>query len=51
MQRSSLEWLWRLGKEPRRLWRRYLLEDLPFFGMLLSAMLKRNSQRQAQDTL
>jgi N-acetylglucosaminyldiphosphoundecaprenol N-acetyl-beta-D-mannosaminyltransferase len=51
MQRSSLEWLWRLGKEPRRLWRRYLLEDLPFFGMLLSAMLKRTSQRQAQDTL
>jgi N-acetylglucosaminyldiphosphoundecaprenol N-acetyl-beta-D-mannosaminyltransferase len=51
MQRSSLEWLWRLGKEPRRLWRRYLLEDLPFFGMLLRAMLKRSTQRQAQDSL
>jgi exopolysaccharide biosynthesis WecB/TagA/CpsF family protein len=25
MQRSGLEWLWRLGLEPRRLWRRYVL--------------------------
>jgi exopolysaccharide biosynthesis WecB/TagA/CpsF family protein len=25
MQRVGLEWLWRLGLEPRRLWRRYLL--------------------------
>jgi N-acetylglucosaminyldiphosphoundecaprenol N-acetyl-beta-D-mannosaminyltransferase len=48
MQRSGLEWLWRLGKEPKRLWKRYLLEDLPFFGMLLRAMVKRMyAQRQA----
>ena len=26
MQRMNLEWLHRLGSEPRRLWRRYLLE-------------------------
>jgi N-acetylglucosaminyldiphosphoundecaprenol N-acetyl-beta-D-mannosaminyltransferase len=25
MQRAGLEWLWRLGLEPRRLWRRYLI--------------------------
>src|SRR5262249_44775858 len=25
MQRYGLEWLWRLGLEPRRLWRRYLI--------------------------
>ena len=25
MQRYALEWLWRLGLEPRRLWRRYVL--------------------------
>jgi N-acetylglucosaminyldiphosphoundecaprenol N-acetyl-beta-D-mannosaminyltransferase len=49
MQRNGLEWLWRLAKEPRRLWKRYLLEDLPFFGMLLHAMLKRTSaQRQSE---
>jgi N-acetylglucosaminyldiphosphoundecaprenol N-acetyl-beta-D-mannosaminyltransferase len=48
MQRNGLEWLWRLAKEPRRLWKRYLLEDLPFFGMLLHAMLKRTpASRQA----
>ena len=46
MQRNGLEWLWRLAKEPRRLWKRYLLEDLPFFGMLLRAMLKRTLARQ-----
>lgn len=31
MQRSSLEWLHRLGSEPRRLGRRYLLEGPPIF--------------------
>ena len=29
MQEAGLEWLWRLAQEPRRLWRRYLLEDGP----------------------
>lgn len=47
MQRNGLEWLWRLLKEPRRLWKRYLVEALPFFGMLAHAMLKRTvPQRQ-----
>lgn len=35
MQRVGLEWLYRLQQEPRRLWRRYLLNDLPFFARLL----------------
>ncbi len=30
MQRSGLEWLYRLGSEPRRLWRRYLRNN-PLF--------------------
>jgi N-acetylglucosaminyldiphosphoundecaprenol N-acetyl-beta-D-mannosaminyltransferase len=30
MQRAGLEWLWRLLVEPRRLWRRYLIEDPKF---------------------
>jgi len=30
MQRVGLEWLHRLAQEPRRLARRYLIEDLPF---------------------
>ncbi len=35
MSRNGLEWAWRLGQEPRRLWRRYLIEDLPFFWLIL----------------
>ncbi len=30
IQRAGLEWCWRLAQEPRRLARRYLLEDIPF---------------------
>jgi len=32
MQRSGLEWSYRLYKEPKRLWRRYLL-GIPRFGL------------------
>ena len=34
-QKLGLEWLFRLAQEPRRLGRRYLLEDLPFALRLL----------------
>jgi N-acetylglucosaminyldiphosphoundecaprenol N-acetyl-beta-D-mannosaminyltransferase len=34
MQRSGLEWAFRLGQEPQRLWRRYLVEDLPMLARL-----------------
>ncbi|MCC6173987.1 MAG: WecB/TagA/CpsF family glycosyltransferase [Chloroflexi bacterium] len=29
MQRAGLEWLFRLLQEPRRLWRRYIVDDIP----------------------
>jgi N-acetylglucosaminyldiphosphoundecaprenol N-acetyl-beta-D-mannosaminyltransferase len=35
MQRGGLEWLFRLTREPRRLVRRYLIDDLPFAAALL----------------
>ena len=35
MQRSGLEWLFRLGAEPRRLWRRYLINNPLFAWRLL----------------
>jgi N-acetylglucosaminyldiphosphoundecaprenol N-acetyl-beta-D-mannosaminyltransferase len=35
MQRSGLEWLYRLAQEPRRLWRRYMV-DLVGFGYFFS---------------
>ena len=31
MNRAGLEWAFRLWREPRRLWKRYLVDDLPFF--------------------
>ncbi len=40
------EWLWRLLKEPRRLWRRYLLDDLPFVGLVMRQ--RRRTQRGRQ---
>ncbi len=37
MRRSGLEWLHRLRLEPRRLFRRYIVHDLPFALRLLAA--------------
>ena len=34
LQRIGLEWVWRLFQEPRRLWRRYLVEDALFFSLV-----------------
>lgn len=34
MQRAGLEWLWRLGIEPARLWRRYLLLNPEYLARL-----------------
>ena len=33
VQRAGLEWLWRVGKEPRRLWRRYLTTNTMFVAL------------------
>jgi len=34
MQSHGLEWLWRLAHEPRRLWKRYLVEDMEFVSLV-----------------
>ncbi|NUT31462.1 MAG: WecB/TagA/CpsF family glycosyltransferase [Hamadaea sp.] len=34
MQRAGLEWLWRLGLEPKRLWKRYLLLNPEYLARL-----------------
>jgi len=34
MQWIGLEWFWRLAREPRRLWRRYLINDVQFFPLV-----------------
>lgn len=33
VQRNGLEWLWRLLSDPKRLWRRYLVEDPQFLAL------------------
>ncbi|RUT01896.1 acetyl-mannosamine transferase [Dulcicalothrix desertica PCC 7102] len=35
MSKIGLEWLYRLISEPHRLWKRYLVDDLPFFWLVL----------------
>jgi N-acetylglucosaminyldiphosphoundecaprenol N-acetyl-beta-D-mannosaminyltransferase len=39
MQHAGLEWLFRLGQEPGRLWRRYIVDDLPALAWLVSRSL------------
>jgi N-acetylglucosaminyldiphosphoundecaprenol N-acetyl-beta-D-mannosaminyltransferase len=39
MRRAGLEWAHRLAQEPGRLWRRYLVHDLPVFLRLVGAGL------------
>lgn len=39
VQRAGLEWSYRLCQEPRRLWRRYLLADIPTLSKLGVAAL------------
>jgi len=40
ISQTGLEWLYRLGREPTRLWRRYLLRDPAFLGILLRDMMR-----------
>jgi len=39
MQKTGLEWFWRLMMEPRRLWKRYLVDDMKFFWLVLKQKL------------
>jgi len=40
MRRAGLEWTWRLAQEPRRLWRRYLVDGLPCAAVLFAGALR-----------
>ncbi len=39
MQKIGLEWFWRIMMEPGRLWRRYLIDDMQFFPLILKQKL------------
>lgn len=40
MSRNGLEWAYRLGREPRRMWRRYLVRDPRFAVVLMREVLR-----------
>ncbi|MCB4755518.1 MAG: WecB/TagA/CpsF family glycosyltransferase [Elusimicrobia bacterium] len=40
LRRRGLEWLFRLSREPRRLWKRYLLGNLIFLSLLAREKIK-----------
>ena len=44
--RSGFEWLYRLTHEPKRLWRRYILNDSQFGVILLRELWKRTGGKQ-----
>jgi N-acetylglucosaminyldiphosphoundecaprenol N-acetyl-beta-D-mannosaminyltransferase len=41
MQKAGLEWFYRFLQEPRRMFRRYFIDDMAFGGMILREFLKR----------
>lgn len=41
MQNSGLEWFYRFLQEPRRMFRRYFIDDMAFFGLLLKEAFRR----------
>jgi N-acetylglucosaminyldiphosphoundecaprenol N-acetyl-beta-D-mannosaminyltransferase len=49
MQRLGLEWAYRLATQPRRLWRRYLIESPKIAGLFLKAQLARMRNRDSQN--
>lgn len=40
MSRNGLEWAYRLGREPKRMWRRYLVRDPRFAVVLMREILR-----------
>jgi N-acetylglucosaminyldiphosphoundecaprenol N-acetyl-beta-D-mannosaminyltransferase len=45
LQRVGLEWAWRLAREPRRLWRRYLVDDRQFVPIVWRELRARRRAR------
>jgi N-acetylglucosaminyldiphosphoundecaprenol N-acetyl-beta-D-mannosaminyltransferase len=41
MQKVGLEWFFRLIKEPKRLWKRYLINDPKFFWLVLKQRFRK----------
>jgi exopolysaccharide biosynthesis WecB/TagA/CpsF family protein len=50
MSEIGLEWLFRLLCEPKRLWKRYLLDDIPFFLLILKQKLNLYFNKDSKDS-
>ena len=50
MSEIGLEWLFRLLCEPKRLWKRYLLDDIPFLFLILKQKLNLYVQKCSNET-
>ena len=48
MSAAGLEWAYRLAREPRRLWRRYLLRDPRFFGIVAGELVRTRRGAEAR---
>ncbi|ERT06929.1 glycosyltransferase, WecB/TagA/CpsF family protein [Lyngbya aestuarii BL J] len=46
MSELGIEWLYRLSCEPKRLWKRYLVDDLPFVWLVIKQWLNLYSSPQ-----
>jgi N-acetylglucosaminyldiphosphoundecaprenol N-acetyl-beta-D-mannosaminyltransferase len=46
MQRTGLEWFYRIVQEPRRMWKRYLTTNTAFAALLAREVLKRVFERE-----
>ena len=44
MEKASLEWLFRLSKEPKRLWRRYILGGFKYLYYTAEYKLKKKNE-------
>lgn len=49
MQKYGLEWLYRLIREPRRLWRRYLVEAPVFFPLLIRQIIQQRGEHETTE--
>jgi N-acetylglucosaminyldiphosphoundecaprenol N-acetyl-beta-D-mannosaminyltransferase len=49
LSKLGLEWLYRLSTEPRRLWKRYLVDDFPFLWLVIKERFARLWRKPAVD--
>lgn len=49
ISKLGLEWLYRMLCEPQRLWKRYLIEDLPFLWLILQQKLNSSQMTPSEE--